>query len=533
MGGVQSLSEGCQHLKEFWNSYERFHPSHRLFQESHAVRTRANTIPMCLHGDEGRGKKKANTAIIMLEACLGMATAANIMSNTSFDYCSECDLRNSCAKRFKTNSGRMKPNALSQPPTLCGYQAHNTKDHSYLTKFVLSVLPNDLYKFGNALDLVLERICKDLQHLFEHGVTINNKTFYVGVTGLKGDLKWYEKIACLHRCFNKQCGSQLQMCHECEAGQGIPWEDASHFPAWMNVRFQSRPWLQTPIIESIPFEQAGGAPERILRRDLFHNTKVGLLRDYVGSAILLLIHMGYFHDQGQGVSNRRDVCLERAHRTFFLFCRTTKRKAGLRSFTPTFLNAKKSTDYGWINAKGSDVTLLVKWIHVWVGGLARDPLHADHLPTLRRIHLAAGCVKTWQRILYNHGCWLNRHCGMVVYQEFHEFLQHYNWLAFTCLHKWKFTGFALKSKFHMVAHAKTEIADLLDQPDVKVIPSPLLFSGEGNEDVVGKLARLSRRADSRLNSKRTLQLYLCKAKAVHRRWLKSMAQKRNAKRGEA
>lgn len=528
MGGVIAQNEGSRHLEDFWRNYRHSHPTHRLFQENHPVRRPANTIPACFHGDEGRGKEKGNTVVMMFEACLGVGTAENIRHKRRNDQCNDCYLRDSCAKRFKTTEGNMTVACDARPVPLSACQAHNTKNNSYLTKFVLSVLPNDFYKFGNALEVVLTKICEDFRYLFEEGVSVHNKTWFLGLTGLKGDLKWYEKIANLHRCFNKQCGAGLQMCHECEAGTPqYPWEDGSHHPVWGNVLYQSRPWNQTPIIVNIPFEPPGGAPEKILRRDLFHNTKVGLLRDFVASSILLLIFLGYFKDGRPGVSNKIDVCLERAHRSFYLFCRTTQSKAGLRSFTPTFLNYKKSTCYGWINAKGSDVTLLIKWLCVWVGGLLNDPLDPEHVPTLRRIYLGAMCVKTWQNILYSHGCWLHRHCGMVVYQEFHEFLQHYNWLAFICLTKWHFTGYGMKSKFHMIAHAKLDLANLLDQTDIQWVPSPLLFSSEMNEDVVGKLARLSRRADSRLNTKRTLQLYLCKAKAAHSRFRKSIAENKN------
>ena len=422
-------------------------------------------------------EEKGNTVVMMFEACLGVGTAENIRHKRRNDQCNDCYLRDSCAKRFKTTEGNMTVACDARPVPLSACQAHNTKNNSYLTKFVLSVLPNDFYKFGNALEVVLTKICEDFRYLFEEGVSVHNKPWFLGLTGLKGDLKWYEKIANLHRCFNKQCGAGLQMCHECEAGTPqYPWEDGSHHPVWGNVLYQSRPWNQTPIIVNIPFEPPGGAPEKILRRDLFHNTKVGLLRDFVASSILLLIFLGYFKDGRPGVSNKIDVCLERAHRSFYLFCRTTQSKAGLRSFTPTFLNYKKSTCYGWINAKGSDVTLLIKWLCVWVGGLLNDPLDPEHVPTLRRIYLGAMCVKTWQNILYSHGCWLHRHCGMVVYQEFHEFLQHYNWLAFICLTKWHFTGYGMKSKFHMIAHAKLDLANLLDQTDIQWVPSPLLFS---------------------------------------------------------
>ena len=521
MGGIVKLDDGRCQLQACWNNYRQFHPTHQLFRESHPERSTRNTLAFCFHGDEGRGKK-GNTVVMMFETCLGVGTVTNIQEKRNFVHCEYCHLRQKCANLFNEKEGTMKGD--SQVPELCGYQAHNTKNNSYLTKFVLSVLPNEMYKDTGALEVVIQEICKDFKFLFEHGISVKNQQWFVALTGLKGDLKWYEKIANLERCFNRQIGSGLQMCHECEAGlDAMPWEDASHDPCWGGAIYQNRPWgNNAPSISIIPCDST--SPEKILRRGLFHNTKVGLLRDYVGSTILFLISLGYFRDPGPGISNARDICLQRAHRHFMLFCTASRGKPGLRSFTPVFFNAKKQTDFGWINAKGSDVTLLMKWIPIVCQGFINDPVNQQHIPILTRIWKGAKCVNTWQHALYNHGLWLPRHCAMVVYQELHEFLQRYNALAFDCLQDYNFTGYAMKSKFHMIAHTKHEILMMLrKRPKVKWIPNPLLWSGEMNEDVVGKLARLSRRVDSRLASKRTVQLYLCKCKAVHKRFLKNIA----------
>ena len=521
LGGFLCLEAGKSQLASFWEKYKLYHETHRLFQDNHPTRSCRNTLAMSLHGDEGRGKKKNNTAVMMMESNLGVATAGNYRTNKRFDTCRDCHVKSSTAKRFRTSEGyRLGAPSNAEP---CAFQVHNTKNNSYLTKFVLSVLPGELYKETDVLEEILKRICRDFQHLFEHGVTVGNQQWYVAVTGLKGDLRWYEKIGNLQRCFNKQCGQGLQMCHECEAGHAnMPWEDAGHFPCWGDHLYKSRPWIVPPSFLAIPFEplDGSGKPEMILRRDLFHNTKVGILRDFIGSSVLFLIALGYFKDQGPGVSNARPVCLERAFRHFHWYCKTVGGKPGLRSFTPTFFNAKNQSCFGWINAKGSDVTMLVKWLGVLVTGLLIDPIDQSHVSVLKRIQAAARCVKTWQDVLYSHGCWLWRPCAMVVYQEIHQFLQHYNSLAFECLANFQFTAFGMKSKFHMLAHAKHDLALLLANPQIKWLPSPLLFATEMNEDVVGKLSRLSRRVSSRLESKRTLQLYLVKAKAVHRRFRK-------------
>ena len=59
MAGVVGIDSGQSQLEAFWSQYKRYHPTHCLFQQNHQYRSYRNTIPICLHGDEGRGKKKA------------------------------------------------------------------------------------------------------------------------------------------------------------------------------------------------------------------------------------------------------------------------------------------------------------------------------------------------------------------------------------------------------------------------------------------------------------------------------------------
>ena len=272
MGGVQDLKQGCRQLGSFWQNYKKLHPTHRLFQDAHPSRTTSNTFAMCFHGDEGRGKKKGNTAVLMMETCLGVNTAENIKLKKKYDDCKECVLRDRCAKRFKTYTGTCKESEVQRDPEPCAFQGHNTKLNSFLTKFVLAVLPHELYKNSNLLELIIEQFCKDFKALFDLGFVAGNKQWYMAMTGLKGDLKWYEKIANLTRCFNKQIGHGLHMCHECMAGApDLPFEDASHFPCWGDRLFEERPWEVEPSISTIPFEpeDGTGCPEMILRRDFF------------------------------------------------------------------------------------------------------------------------------------------------------------------------------------------------------------------------------------------------------------------------
>ena len=522
-GGHTSPQQGGKQLASFWGNYEKWHGTHRLFLENHPERSLENTLCISFHGDEGRGLKKGNTAILMFESNLGVETADNITKKRRLDKDCGCVPKHNYAKRFKLSSGL----GYSAQPVLASYESYNTKCNSFLTKFCLAALPNSLCKETDALNVVIDKICQDFRSLFEEGVEINGTQFFAAVTGLKGDLKWYEKIAGLKRCFNRQIGSGLAMCHECGAGtQALPFEDHGHSPIWGNSLYPERPWEQSPSIAMIPFEPEGGKPEMILRRDIFHNSKVGILRDYVGSSILLLVKLGYWNSDDPNESNRRETCLERAHSSFLFWQKTVGKRAALRSFTPTFLNAKTQSDFGWISSKGSDTTLLVKWLLVATRGFLNDPMDPSHTQVLNHMNQAAACVLGWQNVLYSHGNWLARHCGILVYQHIHDFLVHYNALAFFSLYSFQFTGYGMKSKYHMMAHTKHELGLLLQNPSVQWLPNPILFGCEMNEDVIGKIARLSRKVSSTLTTKRTLELYLTKCKAIHNRFRRQKWEKK-------
>jgi hypothetical protein len=70
----------------------------------------------------------------------------------------------------------------------------------------------------------------------------------------------------------------------------------------------------------------------------------------------------------------------------------------------------------------------------------------------------------------------------------------------------------------MMAHTKHEISLLLQDESVEWVPNPLIFGAEMNEDVIGKIARLSRKVSAKLTTQRTLELYLTKCKAIHTRY---------------
>lgn len=172
---------------------------------------------------------------------------------------------------------------------------------------------------------------------------------------------------------------------------------------------------------------------------------------------------------------------------------------GMRSFSSAFFNAKSWSCYPWINCKGSDTSLLLAWVHTKTAGFINDPLRQDHLLVLRRMNLAAENARIFTRISYSHGLWLHK-CARKTFGAMHRFIQHYNACAFLSMHHFGYTGFAMKSKFHMVCHSKLEILELIERDDVERVANLQLYGCEGNEDMVGKLSRLSRKVSARLAS---------------------------------
>ena len=524
LGGHQDIDVGKQNLHEFWANYLKVHPSH-VMAEVHGLRQSNNTLAMCLHGDEGRGLKKGNTCVLMLETVLGMDMSI-VLPNQNLQPC-DCYVEPQYAKRFRLNSGNAAPPAASK---LCEKQVTNLKQNSFLTKFVLAAIPNKYYKKTDILERLLEKCVADLCDLFTDGLQINRvnnnvrkeERWFVSLVGLKGDLRWYEKIAKLTRCFNKQLRTGACMCHECMAGtQACPFENASHVPPWSDTIFTERPWdpQNQPCIANIPFDGdvANNKEEKILRRDIFHNAKVGILRDYCGSCVMLLIGLGYFREPG--ASNARDVMLERAHSHFTFFCKTLGKCPALHSFSLQFFNATTRSDFAWVNAKASDVTLMVSWLVVLCAGLVRDPIEPGHVDILETLYECGSSAKKFLGIIYSHNLWLTRDCATALYQSFHSFLACYNKLAFMTMYKYNQVGFGLKSKYHLVAHEKLDLwMQLVAQPEIKYVLNPAIFACDMCEDVVGKLSRLSRRVSPRTPSKRTLELYFIKCKAVHRRF---------------
>ena len=286
----------------FWSCYEKWHPSHTVFEEAREGDLDINfTLPVLIHGDEGRGVRKGNIAVCSVETPFGLDTHTE----------SRCHAGPCCDKN-------------NLEPSPADFQTTNLKFHSFLTKLLLFLMPNKLYKQQGVLTGWLRLIFTQMRSLFYEGVQVGRRTWHIAVVGLKGDMAWFQKIADLDRHYNRLSKTFDQMCcHECLAGcSEMPFEDLSDNPSWASSVFTQRPWLAQPAsgLCLVPFDAA--RPEAILRRDIFHNLKVGALQDFIAGAIVVIAEFGYFCEGSSHLHNAFATVFQRMFGHFKLYCIT-------------------------------------------------------------------------------------------------------------------------------------------------------------------------------------------------------------------
>ena len=430
-GGLD-LVEGQQMVSQFWAAYKQTHGSHPVYDDHGG--DLSCVLPLAVHGDEGRGVRKGNTCLLTVETPFGLGTATNVREGLHYGSCKCCrqDGLDVGADVLTATSRRNRVKMISQA-------CHNIKGRSFLTKFLVFLLPHKVYKDPNLLQALLKQIYSELRQLYYEGCYARKRYWFAATIGFKGDFAWFCKIADLQRSY-RRLADVAPMCHECGAGTAAePYEDLSEQQSWQAGIYQQRPWSAAPALQAVPFDLA--QPEKVLRRDIFHNTKMGVYRDFIGSCVILLCELKYFHlPSGPGVKNGRKHLLARAFEHFRLFCLAAHRPPAMHSFSLENFNCKTRKTYPWVSCKGSDATLLMDWLAVLATAKLNCPLDVQHVPVLRMIHTGAKAGNAWVRALYRHGLFLDRSCAESLYREGRRFIVTYNALAHRSLHDLNFLG---------------------------------------------------------------------------------------------
>ena len=112
------------------------------------------------------------------------------------------------------------------------------------------------------------------------------------------------------------------------------------------------------------------------------------------STIFLWVRWGYFGRSGQLPDN-----LIAAHGHFSRWATTTSHTPALRSFSTQLFNYKNASSYICANTKGSDTTLLCKWIATACAGFTHEETDPQRRMVLSVILSASRLATAWFHLL--------------------------------------------------------------------------------------------------------------------------------------
>ena len=540
-GGNEDGGDICQ---AFWTEYKHEHPEHVIYQRFPNPKDWRNVLPICLHGDKGRTLRKSPILILSWESVFGLPpkcrgssvdTARRAAQTKDSKAMWDCERRvtgckrpvvdslesydadfNQCAKKRKLDSvGGCAHSGLPHDKLVSG-MLHNQKGSTFLTRFFFCALPSKLYKTNKeALPQTLREIASNIKELWDTGLQMSNQTFYCGFVGVKGDYEFELEAGQFTRGYSRVgTVKELAMCWECMAGlPGIPFTDVSDDPCWLETVGTASPWEDNtaPPLNSIPF---GRNPDPTMyRRDPFHTLKFGFARDLSAGIIIQLCDMGYF-DSPTDDSFSLEARLARAYGHFDLYCLAESKQKKLKSFTRENLKFPKSNSLPFLSAKGSDITAVLTWLSFALTIFTEQPLETEHRGRLRAMLQTTQGFLDYIGIMHSHGLFLHRCCAAVLYRSGLRLLRGYCYLSEDSTKNKRIAGYNLRPKLHYFHHSLFDQKKALEERSRKFILNPAVWNCEANEDYIGRLARISRRVDSRTCSLRTLQKYLVKARAV-------------------
>ena len=536
LGGLPVGKSSEELCSTFWSRFRGYQPDHVVFSQL-SEEDRKFCIPLMVHGDKGRTLQKSPIFVCSFESVWGLPPdmlrrcAYDNRANSRKQF-SDGKLTYTCSERV---SGRKRSFDDMCKDTECtlgaskhldhagnpqgSHQLHNNKGHSYLSRFLIAAIPSKMYSRNeNALPTLLKEIAGQLKEAFETGIKhASGVTLRFAFIACKGDAEFHWEAGQFNRSYHRTGVVRDGMiCPQCEAGApGVSFTDCQDQPAWAATMGRSNPWVTTPPLNEAPF--AATFPSSLYKFDPFHVTKFRVFRDAVASCVVRLACMKYF-DFEAGESVSVDSRLERAYNLYKLWTLAAGKVATLKKFTKKNFNFERYAAFPWVNCKGSEVTLMLMWLHFLLGNLLAKPPKepADRLPMRAMYQMIEGGLN-YVGIMHSHGLHLPAACARLQVQAGMSFIRGYAWNAKFCMGL-KVTGFRLRPKLHYMHHLMFDAQRQLNQGDSFVL-STSLWLCESNEDFIGRLARVSRRVASKTAGLRTTQRYLVKVRCLLERLL--------------
>ena len=459
--------------KQCWENFACVYPKHEIFSIV-AKDDLSRTAAFYLHGDEGRSRKKLPLMVLSLHSCLGKGVRAG------------------GDKKRKAN-GDMRLNFLG---------------NTLVTRFLLSVLPREVYGDDNSLDDMLQFLASDLQELLTSGLRgPQNKTFRICVINTMGDWPFLVKAGGLTRTFSHIPKTETPhqfgrgICHLCEADKSVIWEDFQQEPPiWEPTYGVSTPWDELPVLLKNLSHDHSDEPA-FFQPDLFHSWHLGCGKEFLGSAVVLLVEQCF---PGNTVDDRMDSASEH----FQLWCRANK----MKPYIDRYKLSRNSLGWGTARtfpkgswSKGGTTTILMKW---FIQTCAEFSVRIPSGSMLSQAVVAARSIDSFLSQLYKGNFWIDSRTALTISDACADFLRLYGLLARRAFDETK-SLWSITPKFHFLHHLQWQMKShaLKGHACINVLAT----STQMDEDFVGKASRTSRRVTPRspqLAVRRTIQRHL-------------------------
>lgn len=213
-------------LSSFWKEFAELHPNHEVFAHaSMQTLILKRAVPLVVHGDEGRGRRRAAHFVLSFHSLLGKGIAKH----------------GAIRKRKRT---RLE----------CNFDGH-----SFTNRFVITTLRKRDYtrEHSDKWQLLMETLAEESQFMWQAGIVSPYGGRYWGVVlNVIGDWPFLHKSAGFSRSFNSiQKRVTIRnppagICHLCRAGQAdCHFEQlATRRPEWMHTLYVEDPFMEpSPI----------------------------------------------------------------------------------------------------------------------------------------------------------------------------------------------------------------------------------------------------------------------------------------------
>ena len=468
-------------LREFWKLFREGNPSHDIWQVIDEKSIDVGVLcPFLLHGDEGRGRKRAPFLICAYHSMIGKGTDAANLARTKQPY-----------KRMRLN------------------YSGSTFTH----RLVSAVFPKML-KDEVALEELLRFLAEDSLSMLRDGVlSVHGGRYHMAVLHTVGDWAFLAKCGKLTRSYSNVQKRPLGrnsvpkgICHYCHAGKiGFPFEDFGPSPAWKRTKFlaDDEPFYQRPQLLRLPHDRS--KPAAFFTFDVWHAYHLGTAKVFIASCFAMISDLM----PGGSIDDR----FSELTRQFLEWCDESRASPFVHSITKDSIGwPDRNTFPNGQWSKGHISTMFHKFLRSWFE--SNENSISDH-QLLCLCKEANCCINQAFEELYASDLWLEPSDARRIAEKGLRFL----WLFMKLARKSFDQGRALfpfMPKSHVVYHIFDDLK-LASTAQSKVI-NPMAFGVQVDEGYVGKLSRLSRRVSPVQVIHRVLERSLW---AARKHWVKA------------